>query len=273
MVSDNGSTGNTRDIVSSCFELLPGLRYYANERNLGPDCNIAKCFDLACADYAWISSGDDLLLPRAIKRILLILRSRNLGIIALAVNFYPEKGVIDESWYPCEPLSFTYCHDPRLLACDIYFWLAYVTGVITNNRVALECGIAQLGEDSFLIQLGWVMPALFSTLPSAKVESPLILGRALETLDFKLLYIFGSSYSSVLKKLSRIKVLPPEVKDTLIDLVIRKYFVHYIRPRSLFPCRAVTAYPWSIILESKSVFECFSSTILSACTSQILSRI
>ena len=217
--------------MSSYFELFPGLRYYANERNLGPDFNIAKCFDLACADYVWIFSDDDLLLPRAIERILPILRSHSLGIIALAANFYPEKGVIDESLYPYEPLSFRYCHDPRLLACDIHFWLTYITGVITNKRVALERGIVQLGEDGFLIQLGWVMPALFSSLPSAKIESPLILGRALETLDFKLFYVFGSSYPCALKKLSRRKVLPPEVKDTLIDLIISKYFINYIRPR------------------------------------------
>lgn len=231
IVSDNGSTDNTRDIVSSYFELFPSLRYYANERNLGPDFNFAKCFDLARADYVWIFSDDDLLLPRAIERILPILKSQNLGIIALAVNFYPEKGVIDESLYPYEPLSFRYYHDPRLLACDIHYWLTYITGIITNKRVALERGIVQLGEDSFLIQLGWVMPALFSTLPSAKVESPLILGRALETLDFKLFYVFGSSYPSVLKELSRRKVLPPEVKDMLINLIIRKYFVNYIRPQ------------------------------------------
>jgi glycosyltransferase involved in cell wall biosynthesis len=208
--------------------MYPNLRYSENERNRGPDFNIAKCFSLARSDYVWIFSDDDLLLPRAIERIAPFLKRENLGIVTLAVNFY--KGSIDESQYPYEPLSCKIYHDPCELARETHFWLTYITGIIANKRIATKHGIHYPSEDSFLIQLGWVFSALFSDFPSAKVETPLILGRALPVLDFKLFYVFGTSYPSVLKELSRQDVLPADAMEMLIDLIIKKYFVHYINP-------------------------------------------
>lgn len=230
LVSNNASTDNTKETIARHLALYPELHYSENASNLGPDYNIAQCFKLAHADYVWIFSDDDLLLPRAIERIVPLLKTQDLGIITLAVNFYPEKGSFDESLFPYEPLSFRLYHDPYELAREVHFWLTYITGVIVNKRKALERGISYPGQDSFLIQLGWVIPALFSRLPSARVETPLILGRALEVLDFKLFYVFGSSYPAVLRRLSKRGHLPTKAKDMLIDMIISKYFTIYISP-------------------------------------------
>jgi glycosyltransferase involved in cell wall biosynthesis len=231
LVSNNASTDDTKATVMRFISLYSELQYSENEYNRGPDYNIAKCFKLARADYVWIFSDDDLLLPRAIERIVPMLKTQTLGIITLAVNFYPGRGAFDESLFPYEPLSFELYHDPYQLASEVHFWLTYITGVISNKSIVIESGMSYPSEDSFLIQLGWVIPALFSRLPSAKVETPLILGRALEVLDFKLFYVFGISYPSVLKELSRKKLLPPDAKDMLIELIIKKYFTIYISPR------------------------------------------
>jgi len=228
LVSNNASTDNTRDIITRYLKIYPNLRYSENFKNCGPDFNIAKCFSLARADYVWIFSDDDLLLPRAIERIAPFLKRENLGIVTLAANFYKES--IDESQYPYEPLSYKLYHDPYELACEAHFWLTYITGIIANKSIATKHGIHYPAEGSFLIQLGWVFSALFSDFPSAKVETPLILGRALSVLDFKLFYVFGTSYPSVLKELSRQNVLPADAMEMLIDLVITKYFVHYVNP-------------------------------------------
>ncbi len=56
------------------------------------------------------------------------------------------------------------------------------------------------------------------------------MGRALDVLDFKLFYVFGPSYPSVFKQLSRQNVLPADAMEMLIDLIITKYFVHFINP-------------------------------------------
>lgn len=169
IASNNASTDNTRNIALKNLGAYPGFRYYENEKNFDPDCNIAKCFRLAQGNYVWIFSDDDILLPRALERITPLLKSKSLGIVTLEPNFY--KSAIDESAYPYNPMSYKLFHDPLELTQEMHFWLTYITGVIVNKRIALERDIHLPREDSFLIQLGWVLPALFSTYPSAKVEA------------------------------------------------------------------------------------------------------
>jgi len=231
LISNNASTDNTREVVEMFLNIYPELRYTENDFNRGMDFNIAQCFELARAEYVWIFSDDDLLLPRAIERIVPLLKTQNLGIITLAVNFYPCKGSIDKTLFPYEPLSYKLYYDPRKLACEVHFWLTYITGVIVNKRIATQSGIYYPSGESLLIHLGWVFPALFSQWPSAKIDTALILGRALEVLDFKPFAIFGMNYPSVLKELSSHKVLPLDVKEMLVELIITKYFAPYIHPR------------------------------------------
>lgn len=234
LISNNASTDNTRDVAMRYLAIHPELHYTENAVNRGMDYNFAKCFELARAQYVWIFSDDDLLLPRALERIVPLLKTQNLGIITLAVNFYSCKGSIDKTLFPYEPLSYKLYHDPRKLANETHFWLTYITGIIINKQIATQCGIHYPSGESFLIQLGWIFPALFSQWPSAKIETSLILGRALEVLDFKPFFTFGKSYPSVLKELSSNKVLPEDVKEMLIELIIIKYFAPYIHAKHTY---------------------------------------
>ena len=100
LISNNASTDNTRDVATRYLDIYPKLRYTENQVNRGMDFNFAKCFELARAEYVWIFSDDDLLLPRAIERIVPLLKTQNLGIVTLAVNFYSCKGSIDKTLFP-----------------------------------------------------------------------------------------------------------------------------------------------------------------------------
>jgi len=231
IVSNNASTDNTRDIVSRYLDIYPELRYTENESNRGYDYNAAKCFSLARSKYVWLFSDDDLLLPRAIERIVPMLKHQNLGIISLATNFYPCNGTIDISLFPYEPLSFELYDNPKELAREVHFWLTYITGIIVNKQLVSDSVMLSPAAGSELIQLAWVIPALYGKFPSAIVLTPLILGRALDVLGFKLFDVFGKSYPSVLRKLCRQKILPRDGMEMLIDLIITKYFVLYIIPQ------------------------------------------
>jgi len=232
IVSNNASTDHTRDIVSNYIDIYPELIYTENESNRGYDYNAAKCFRLARSNYVWLFSDDDLLLPRAIERIVPLLKQQNLGIVSLSTNFYPCKGTIDKSLFPYEPLSFKLYNNPQELAREVHFWFTYITGIIVNKQLVSDSVMLSPAAGSeLLIQLAWVIPALYGNLPSAIVETPLILGRALDVLDFKLFDVFGKSYPSVLRKLCRQKILPRDDMEMLIDLIITKYFVHYVNPR------------------------------------------
>jgi abequosyltransferase len=226
LLFNNASTDNTREVAEKYISEYPNINYSENDMNRGPDYNIGRCFRLANAKYVWVFSDDDLLLPRAIERIMPLLQGEDLAIIALAVRFY--RGSVDKSLYPYEELSYRLYHSPIVLAQELHLWLTYITGIIVNKEVACECGVYYPSEDSHLIQLGWVIPALFSSYSSAKVETPLILGRALPVLDFMPFYVFGTSYISVLKTLVRLDILPSDAMEMLIDLIITEYFALHI---------------------------------------------
>ena len=228
IVSNNASTDNTKEVALSYLGIYPSLKYSENAKNYGSDFNIAKCFRLARADYVWIFSDDDLLLPRAIERMIPLLKRGNLGIIALSVNIY--RGSFDESAYPYEPLSFKLYDNPQDLAREVHFWLSYITGVIISKKIASERGICYPNDGCQLIQLGWVIPALFSNYLSARVESALTLTRSQEILDFKLFHVFGKSYPLTLNYLCNQRALPIESKEMLIDLIITIYFPQLIHP-------------------------------------------
>ncbi len=123
IVSNNASTDNTREVVSRYFGIYPKLRYMENEINRGFDFNADKCFRLARSNYVWLFSDDDLLLPRAIERIVPLLKQETLGIVSLAINFYPCKGTIDKSLFPMSPYLSGYMTIQKILHEKFIFGL------------------------------------------------------------------------------------------------------------------------------------------------------
>lgn len=232
LVSNNASTDETQQVVKKHQLAYPQLRYSENEENGGPDFNIAKAFELATGKYVWVFSDDDLLLPKALEKLLPLLK-QEFGVITLAPSFYRHS--VHEVIIPSDsPLSYTTYEDPNKFAKDVHFWLTYITGVITNKDLVKDADTLYQYTNSFMIQLGWTMPALFRGKPSIRIATPLILGRSLETLDFKLFHVFGASYPVVLENLAARKAIPESTKDLLIESVIRDYFPYYLKPDTKF---------------------------------------
>jgi abequosyltransferase len=230
LVSNNASTDDTRAVMARHQAAYPALRYSENEQNGGPDFNIAKAFELATGKYAWVFSDDDLLLPGALAYVLPLLRQpANWGLIVLNAAFYRHS--VAEHVPIAGPPTHTVFEDPHHLADVTHFWLTYISGIIANKELVSGAKTLYQYENSNMIQLGWIMPALFSGRPSLRIETPLVLGRALETLDFKLFRVFGSSYPVVLESLAQQGVLPVKTKEMLIEAIIRRYFIAYIQPQ------------------------------------------
>jgi glycosyltransferase involved in cell wall biosynthesis len=233
LVSNNASTDGTRAVVARHQAAYPALRYSENEQNGGPDFNIAKAFELATGKYAWVFSDDDLLLPGALAYVLPLLRQpAELGIVVLNAAFYRHS--VAEYVPTAEPPTHTVFEDPHQLADITHFWLTYISGIIANKELVSGAKTLYQYQNSNMIQLGWIIPALFGGRSSLRIDTPLVLGRALETLDFKLFRVFGSSYPVVLESLARQGVLPVKTKEMLIEAIIRRYFISYIQPSSRY---------------------------------------
>lgn len=226
LVSNNASTDHTKEIVQRFRQQYQQLRYSENETNGGPDFNIAKCFELAKAKYVWVFSDDDLLLPDALHHVITTLKNEDLGILFLRPSFY--RNSVDEFQQEKFPFAIEFYSDPLKLVEEEHFWLTYISSIITNKDLVEDIKTLYYYQESFLIQLGWILPAIFRAKRNARITTPLILGRALAVLDFKLFHVFGRSYPRVLTDMASKGIIPAEAKNLLIELIIKKYFPSYV---------------------------------------------
>lgn len=75
VVLDGGSTDGTARVVEQRAQRHPGLRYVRREQRGGIDRDMALCVEHAQADYCWLFSADDLMLPDAMTHVLQSIRS------------------------------------------------------------------------------------------------------------------------------------------------------------------------------------------------------
>lgn len=70
VVLDGASTDNTQAVVSRYQKNCGSLIYHRQDFKGGIDIDIARVVELAHGEYCWLMSGDDLIKPGALKRIL-----------------------------------------------------------------------------------------------------------------------------------------------------------------------------------------------------------
>lgn len=75
VIVDGASTDNTGQVIQEFQQKFPRIHYHLREVNMGVDRDLAKAVELAQADYCWLMSSDDVLLPGAVGRILDEIRS------------------------------------------------------------------------------------------------------------------------------------------------------------------------------------------------------
>lgn len=70
VVVDGASTDNTREVVQEAAARFGRLHYTRLEKKGGVDQDYCKAVELACGEFVWLFSDDDLLKPGAIKAVI-----------------------------------------------------------------------------------------------------------------------------------------------------------------------------------------------------------
>ena len=70
-ISDNASIDKTDEII----KLLPTsdyviLKYFKNEKNIGPDLNYLNAVNLASGKYCWFMGSDDIISPNSLNKLI-----------------------------------------------------------------------------------------------------------------------------------------------------------------------------------------------------------
>ena len=83
LVSDNGSSDHTPQVVSQAIAVGMPVRYIKNSENRGSDANIAQCFNLASGKYVLIMGDEDLFVDGALNILLKRLEPESCGVVCL----------------------------------------------------------------------------------------------------------------------------------------------------------------------------------------------
>jgi abequosyltransferase len=70
VIVDGASTDNTAGVVQKVGQTFRRVRYYRRDVKGGVDADLATAVELAGGDYCWLMSGDDVLAPGAVARVL-----------------------------------------------------------------------------------------------------------------------------------------------------------------------------------------------------------
>jgi len=85
-VSDNASTDNTIEMLSSFKkEIYPLLYYRSNDKNLGFDQNLVDAVNMSSSKYVWPIGNRRRLLPNSVKRVYDILNKNDVDLLILSV--------------------------------------------------------------------------------------------------------------------------------------------------------------------------------------------
>lgn len=91
-ISNNGSSDNTREVVTNFQKKYPGLiNYNENEKNLGYDINLLKVMEMAQGDFVWTFGDDDMIISNGIKKVINFIKNycnKDTGLIILANGLY-----------------------------------------------------------------------------------------------------------------------------------------------------------------------------------------
>lgn len=91
-ISNNGSSDNTREVVTNFQKKYPGLiSYNENKKNLGYDINALKAMEMTQGDFVWLFGDDDMIISSGIRKVIDFIKNycnKDTGLIILANGLY-----------------------------------------------------------------------------------------------------------------------------------------------------------------------------------------
>jgi glycosyltransferase involved in cell wall biosynthesis len=226
MVFDNCSADNTTDIVSGFVNRGHDIKYYRNRENIGADRNIATCFLNATGKYVWVFSDDDFLLPGYLKPIFNLLDSRDYGAVYLNGIWY--TGDYNAAPVTVKHLNYEEFGSPLVYLQRVNFWATFITGNIVNKSLFADCSYISEFYDSNLVQLSWILPAMFKGKPNLVVNDKVLACKEENTGGYKLMQVFGKNLNEVLDKLETKKMVDSSAKRIINIYMLHTFFPMHI---------------------------------------------
>jgi len=91
IISDNGSTDHTYDIVNTYTQQYEFIRYFSNQQNYGYDRNVDLTMERSSGQYVWLLGCGEALHKDSIRQILAVINTDRPDVIISNFQIYSQK--------------------------------------------------------------------------------------------------------------------------------------------------------------------------------------
>lgn len=163
VISDNGSSDNTAEVVEEFVSLYSNIRYHQNETNIGPDRNFLKVMDFALGKYIKLHGDKLCFYKTGLTRLIGYLKKTEVSTVFLlnCHNNLSEKGMIN-------------CGSFDEFVGKVSYWSTWMGGIILRNNDYKNLQDKERAIGSFLIQTD-IMFRIVSKNPISQIINELVL--------------------------------------------------------------------------------------------------
>ena len=225
IISDNASTDNTYEIVKNANK-CKNFSYYKNEHNLGMDGNFYACYRYAKGRFLWVFSDDDLLRPNSLSLVLDLLKSNlKCGVCYMDSDWFEKFDV--SQIYSVSNLDYEVYGSSLAFLKKINYWTTFLTGNIVNKELIDGKVHPEENMGTMLVQLSWVIPAIFSSSINIFVKTKIILCKSDNTGGYKIFEVFGKNLNKVLDSLIK-RGCDKKIKSIINNHLLTGFFPGFL---------------------------------------------
>lgn len=193
-VSDNGSLDNTHEVIAQ-YQHVWGNNFVSvrNVGNIGPDANIAQCYESAKTPYIWLVGDDDVLLPDGLRKVLDVLMNNEVDL--LYVNNYWFLDNYKQKPRKSDRHGATTFENSLSFVRHTNVMLTYLSGLIVRSGI----GVNYRGElaGSNLVQLSWVLPLLRDGKHFMIINDWVVAAKGSNSGGYGLVNVFGNNLKKI----------------------------------------------------------------------------
>lgn len=221
-VSDNASPDDTPGVIARYQAQWPGVfEAVRNHENIGPDLNVAQCYESAITPYVWIVGDDDVLLPGGLGMVLDVILREEFDI--LYVNNYWFKEHYTEKPRRNGRHGVVTFRSSLEFARHTNVMLTFISGLIVRSGVDLNYRSKFAGSN--MLHLSWVLSLLRDGKCFATIKDWVVAAKGSNSGGYELVKVFGNNLTKISNE---ILMDTPELAKVIQNGVIVNFFPAFI---------------------------------------------
>lgn len=225
-ISDNASTDDTKLVVGKYQASGYEIDYVRHDENVGMDRNFYSLYQRCSTKYMWMLSDDDFLMQGGLKKIMTLLSSNDCGVVYLNNVWFNEETEILDVVHD-DNLKFTRYGNPLDFVNRVNYWFTFISGNIVNKSIVDGKINFTEFDGTFLMLLGWIIPAAFQGAPNYVIDDTILACKANNTGGYKLFKVFGENFNNVMDGLIR-QGCDPRMKKIINTHLLRSFFPMFL---------------------------------------------